>query len=739
MTRKAMSIIGRIIGLLLVVAIAFIATWCIANPAEAEAEWNKIFNKTPQQEQPDKPDDPTPDNPTPDDPSEGYNLDGIWYYTIPESEDIEFVEIQGTNIRLKWGFISDNKIYISLSEDYRWYEGTAEETDETYAILLGSDPIVKVDKQTNKIDSFVYETAAEMTKVTDFEIHEHTFGEAYVAMIPTCTKEGYTAHRCTVCGLVCRAEILPTAHREAIREITEATCTSEGQREIYCQDCLEVLRTETIPAKGHSYSLGICETCGMRNPITHYEVLTGQPWTNYDDPSFDFNRHIIESIFESGAKFRNMDNHEEIYTIQKYQQSTDVGTSLTTMKIIDPQGYVLDFGSHNIHVSFFYNGRGLIELWSNGEMLEPNTSLMGFYTGNNGRLCFYLFGNAQLEYYETDNHYFVNGTCSMCGEKDPNFVCGEHIFTTREYGGVCEICGYTITCHHENQYVGYSEAATCESEGYELYFCSDENCICHDHYAIRRATLPALGHDYVNGVCSRCGETISECQHVNTRTEFGVYILEITTEDCGCYEGEICDHNHVNSLKTYCSDCGLLLSEVPNIASHSYVDGVCSECGWVCDHNHTTDIYCASNCESQGFSGKRCDGCGYESDMTYTDALGHDYVDGVCSRCHQEVALTWVLNDTLTLFGAETKQFDINFVSNNQSFKSMYFTVGAGPYMRYLTDTTDAWSGVMVYSSHFDWKDYDETDTSAYKTVTFETAPSGDLLAWLQANATPQS
>lgn len=102
------------------------------------------------------------------------------------------------------------------------------------------------------------------------------------------------------------------------------------------------------------------------------------------------------------------------------------------------------------------------------------------------------------------------------------------------------------------------------------------------------------------------------------------------------------------------------------------------------------------------------------------------------------MAKIWQLNDTLTLFGAETKQFDINFVSNNQSFKSMYFTVGADPYMRYLTDTTDAWSGVTAYTSHFGWKDYHETDTSAYKTVTFETEPDGELLTWLQANAVPQ-
>lgn len=103
----------------------------------------------------------------------------------------------------------------------------------------------------------------------------------------------------------------------------------------------------------------------------------------------------------------------------------------------------------------------------------------------------------------------------------------------------------------------------------------------------------------------------------------------------------------------------------------------------------------------------------------------------------ESAALTWQLNDTLTLFGMETKQFDINFISNNQSFKAIYFTLGADPYMKYLTDVGTK-SGITPYSENFKWMGYDETDHSAYRTITFETAPSGDLLTWLQANAVPQ-
>ena len=103
----------------------------------------------------------------------------------------------------------------------------------------------------------------------------------------------------------------------------------------------------------------------------------------------------------------------------------------------------------------------------------------------------------------------------------------------------------------------------------------------------------------------------------------------------------------------------------------------------------------------------------------------------------ESTALTWQLNDILTLFGMETKQFDINFISNNQSFKAIYFTLGADPYMSYLTDVNTK-SGITPYSENFKWMGYDETDHSAFRTITFETAPSGELLTWLQANAVPQ-
>ncbi len=125
-----------------------------------------------------------------------------------------------------------------------------------------------------------------------------------------------------------------------------------------------------------------------------------------------------------------------------------------------------------------------------------------------------------------------------------------------------------------------------------------------------------------------------------------------------------------------------------------------------------------------------------DDNFLLSGAIGKNGSNTAASQS-ESTALTWQLNDTLTLFGMETKQFDINFISNNQSFKAIYFTLGADPYMKYLTDV-DTKSGITPYSENFKWMGYDETDHSAFRTITFETAPTGELLTWLQANAVPQ-
>lgn len=90
------------------------------------------------------------------------------------------------------------------------------------------------------------------------------------------------------------------------------------------------------------------------------------------------------------------------------------------------------------------------------------------------------------------------------------------------------------------------------------------------------------------------------------------------------------------------------------------------------------------------------------------------------------VSKTWLLNEYLTL--DETVTYNVNFVSNQRAFdsfqlesdklRSLYY----GPELAYAEDHV---GGATWYDNNF-------------RTVQFVTAPTGDLLAWLQANGVGQ-
>lgn len=90
---------------------------------------------------------------------------------------------------------------------------------------------------------------------------------------------------------------------------------------------------------------------------------------------------------------------------------------------------------------------------------------------------------------------------------------------------------------------------------------------------------------------------------------------------------------------------------------------------------------------------------------------------------------TWVLNENLPGSPSLSKQ-SINFKSNGVNYVALeWSTPNAGKdVMLYYTDTTN----YDIVCDVGTWTDV------AYRTITFDTAPMGDLLTWLQANGTKQ-
>jgi hypothetical protein len=98
------------------------------------------------------------------------------------------------------------------------------------------------------------------------------------------------------------------------------------------------------------------------------------------------------------------------------------------------------------------------------------------------------------------------GKCTVCGEKvtvTDEGTALPHTWTdaTCEKSKTCKFCGATEgePLGHDLKYYN-AKAPTCENVGWDAY----EKCLRCNHSTFAR--LPALGHDYRNGVCIRCGD-----------------------------------------------------------------------------------------------------------------------------------------------------------------------------------------------------------------------------------------
>lgn len=92
-----------------------------------------------------------------------------------------------------------------------------------------------------------------------------------------------------------------------------------------------------------------------------------------------------------------------------------------------------------------------------------------------------------------------------------------------------------------------------------------------------------------------------------------------------------------------------------------------------------------------------------------------------------DVSLTWYFNNTIDV--SIGQNFGISFLSGGLSCQQLQVGDVFG-YLVYYSNGT----AYRAYSSKTNsW--YNGTN---YRTITFDEAPSGDLLTWLQANATPQ-
>ena len=184
-------------------------------------------------------------------------------------------------------------------------------------------------------------------------------------------------------------------------------------------------------------------------------------------------------------------------------------------------------------------------------------------------------------------------------------------------GSHCAVCGEVIVAQRTVPALGHElsyhagQAATCTQAGWNAYET------CGNCGYTTYAEIPALDHNYVGGVCTRCGVADPDAQPTpggtdepdepHVHTEVADEAVAPTCTKNGLTEG------------SHCAVCGEVIvaqRTVPalghELSYHAGQAATCTQAGW--------NAY------------ETCGNCGY---TTYAEipALDHNYVGGVCTRC----------------------------------------------------------------------------------------------------------
>ena len=243
-------------------------------------------------------------------------------------------------------------------------------------------------------------------------------------------------------------------------------------------------------------------------------------------------------------------------------------------------------------------------------------------TGSTAEPCEHDYVSYVIAEPTCTNEGIIEQTCEKCGEKIYSDI---QPLGHKYVNGICVRCGQsdgTVSpvCEHEYSATMIAEPTCTEAGSIKLVCakCGDESI----------TEVPALGHKYVNGICVRCGQsdgTVSPvCEHEYSAT----MIAEPACTEAG-------------SIKLVCAKCGdESITEVPALG-HKYVNGICVRCGQsdgtvspVCEHEYSATMIAEPTCTEAGSVELVCSKCGDQS-TAEIPALGHKYVNGVCTRCGQ--------------------------------------------------------------------------------------------------------
>ena len=421
---------------------------------------------------------------------------------------------------------------------------------------------------------------------------------------PTCTENGLTdGKKCSTCGTVTVAQttIIATGHVEITISGKAPTCTENGLTDgKKCSTCGTVTVAQTtIVATGHVEITisGKAATC------TENGLTDGKKCSTCGTVTV-----AQTTIIATG--------HVEITISGKSATCTENG--LTDGKKCSTCGTVTVAQTTTIATG--HNSDGVKE----ENRVNSTCAVAGSYEKVVFcTACSYEQSRTKIDLPLSTNHTSgawvtdKNASCTEAGSKHlPCTVCGT-VLETQELPILPHAFGQWVT----------TQVATCESDGAAKRECA--NCP-----AFETDTLTKLGHQWSDNYYANEGEHWKVC----------------TRSECGT-KSTTAVHNGGEATCTKLAECAICGSEYGSLLDHDYIKCIIED-AYIAKEATCTEspeyYYACTMCEAAGSETYKFGGglghTGGEATCTekavctrcfneYGDVLGHEFVEGVCTRC----------------------------------------------------------------------------------------------------------
>lgn len=163
----------------------------------------------------------------------------------------------------------------------------------------------------------------------------HQKGEIIKTIPATCTSDGYKLYRCSVCGEEFEADWTWVDHAYEIK-VAEcaATCTERGYIEYKCATCDDTYIEYTEDALGHVFENNVCTRCGM---LQEDCIESEHPYADDMDKTYTLYKEGAQSIavtFSADTYVEEGYDYIYIYDANDNLVGTYTGDELSSKKIV---------------------------------------------------------------------------------------------------------------------------------------------------------------------------------------------------------------------------------------------------------------------------------------------------------------------------------------------------------------------------------------------------------------------